>query len=40
MTWSPTTEVLFDTYIDQRNRLQRIENWNYKQKMKNRDNGD
>lgn len=33
-TWSPMTELLFDVYISQRTRLRRVDDWNYKQKLK------
>lgn len=39
MTWSPTTDLLFDVYISQRTRLKRIDDWNYKQKIKRQENG-
>jgi hypothetical protein len=39
-TWSPATEVLYDAYLSQRNRIKRVDDWNYKQKMKSMSNGD
>lgn len=35
--WDITTETLFNVYLSQRNRLQRVDHWNFKQKMKNKD---
>jgi len=35
--WSTVTETLFDVYIGQRNRIKRIEDWNFRQKIKNKD---
>jgi len=39
-TWSPTTEMLFDVYVGQRARLRRVDDWNLKQKLKNKPDGD
>jgi hypothetical protein len=35
--WSIVTETLFNVYLSQRNRLKRVDDWNFKQRMKNKE---